>query len=350
MKQGHESHVITPCPPTPTVIQGTRIYPLKRRLGLAGPRKYLNYLSQITQVRSYIRAIKPDLLNVLFLTDYGFYGAMACFHPFVITPWGTDVLRHPSQKKFWLLSNTYSLHKSDLIFCNSRPMHQALVDKLKVSEKKIKDITWNGVDRAIFNTLNANNLRQNLKLNGKRVLFSNRNLEPLYNIDRILEMFAVFRKKVNESVLMIAGDGSQRDKLARLCEKLKLGSAVVFLGRISPKMMNDYFNLADIYITVPQSDSCSGSLLEAFACEKTVVASDIPANTAWIENRRNGWLVNPENKAKFADVCLNAINQPLPKTEIKNNLEIIEKQADYATNMHRVENELSRLVGSRSAY
>ena len=100
VKQGHESHVITPCPPTPIVIQGTRAYPLKRRLGLKGIHKYIDYLFQIIQVRSYIKDIKPDLFNVLFLTDYGFYGALTRFHPYVITPWGSDILRHPFQKKF----------------------------------------------------------------------------------------------------------------------------------------------------------------------------------------------------------------------------------------------------------
>jgi glycosyltransferase involved in cell wall biosynthesis len=346
VNRGYESHVITPCPLTPKDIQGTHLYPLKRKIGAKGLKKYLDYLSQIFQIRFYIRNIKPDLLNVLFLTDYGFFGALCRFHPYVVTPWGSDILRHPYQKKFWLISNKFSLKSSDLIFCNSKPMHQVLVGKLEVPEEKIKDITWNGVDRTIFNSHNCDYLRDKHKLKNKVILFSNRNLEPIYNIDRILRMFADLNRILRESVLLVAGDGSQREVLLKLCVKLQLNKSVIFLGRLSPYLMSDYLNIADIYITVPQSDSCSGSLLEAFACEKIVIASDIPANKVWIENSRNGWLVNPENKEEFTSVCLHAIKQPLKDKEIKNNLRVIKKQADYYTNMLRVEKEFSRLIDS----
>jgi glycosyltransferase involved in cell wall biosynthesis len=343
-RRGHEVHVITISPPRPLEIEGVILHPIQRRVKAKGISKIFNYIKVTFQTYIHIKSIKPDILNVLFLTDYGFYGALSRFHPYVVTPWGSDILRHPFQKKFWLFSNKFSLKSSDLILCNSFPMHQVLVEKLEVSEKKIIDITWNGVDRTIFNSHNCDSLREKLKLKNKVVLFSNRNLESLYNIECILRMFADFNRQVRESALLIAGDGTQREVLLKLCELLKLKESVIFLGRISPYLMSDYFNIADIYITVPQSDSCSGSLLEAFACEKTVIASDIPANKVWIENSRNGWLVKPENKEKFTNTCLNAIKHPLQDKEIKNNLRVIKNQADYNTNMLRVEKEFSRLV------
>ena len=223
-------------------------------------------------------------------------------------------------------------------------MHQVLVEKLSVSEKKIIDITWNGIDLTVFHPCDCDNLREELGLQNKVILFSNRSLEPLYNIGCILKMFADFKKQVPESILLVAGDGSQKDQLINLAETLEVSSAVWFLGHLSPQRMNEHLNLADLFITIPQSDSCSGSLLEAFACQKTVIASDISANRAWIENGRNGWLVNPENVKAFTDVCLNAVRHPLDTEEFQNNLETIKAQADYYKNMMSVENQFFNLA------
>jgi len=346
IEQGHDVHVLTPNPPPPVPIEGATLYSLKRQLGKKSLPKLCNYLSLVKQSYTYIRSIKPDILNVLFLTDYGFWGALSGFHPFVITPWGSDVLRHPFQKRFWYYINFYALKKCDLIISNSKPMHAVLVNKMKVPEDKISDIILTGVDFGEFYSEKHTGLKQKLGIEEEIIIFSNRNLESIYNIDCIIHMFALFRKTKPNSQLIIAGDGSQRDVLKDLSNRLNLGSSIAFEGKISANAIRDYLNLSDLFVTVPQSDSCATSLMEAFACKSTLVASDIDGNKAWINNGVNGWLINPKDYKRFSQICLKALNEPIADENIEANFRRVQNVADQHVNMHKIEMEYYKLANS----
>ena len=161
-------------------------------------------------------------------------------------------------------------------------------------------------------------------------------------------MFAKLKKKIPDSVLIIAGEGSQRQKLVYQCRSLNLDSSVIFLGKISPEQMNEYLNIADIFITIPDSDSCPSSMLEAFACKKGVIASDIPANRSWIINGENGWLINPRSKEQFLEACYDVLRHPIKKKSLNRNYELVKKKAAYFQNMINIENEYLRLDKERT--
>lgn len=345
--RGHEVHVIAPYPPYPIKIEGATLYWLKRKLGVKGINKVINYLRLIIRSYLHIKTIRPDLLNVLFLTDYGFFGALSRFHPFVTIPWGSDVLRHPFQKKFWHFINSYALKKSDLVICNSKPMYQTLVKKIGVPENKIMNIIWSGVDFNLFHYEDTVVMKKRLGLENKIVLFSSRYFEAIYNIDCIILMFAEFKREIPNSQLMIAGEGSLKKSLINLCEKLNFESEVTFLGKIPSSKYRNYLNVSDLYLTVPASDSCASSLLEAFACKRIIVASDIEANRAWIKNGENGWLVNPKDPKLFSQTCVRAINKPISRSAIEKNFEIVKNKADHYSNMMMIEKKFYQITTTK---
>ena len=51
----------------------------------------------------------PDVFHAHFLVEHGFYGALAGFHPYVVTAWGSDVLVEPQRDRISRLIATWTL-------------------------------------------------------------------------------------------------------------------------------------------------------------------------------------------------------------------------------------------------
>ena len=83
--------------------------------------------------------------------------------------------------------------------------------------------------------------------------------------------------------LELLGGGPDEAALRRQAAHLGLGDAVRFTGRVGDAAMVAAIQAARVSVTVPTSDATSVSLLESLACGLPVVATDLPANRAWVD-------------------------------------------------------------------
>jgi glycosyltransferase involved in cell wall biosynthesis len=143
-------------------------------------------------------------------------------------------------------------------------------------------------------------------------VISDRALEPLYNVDTIIRAFATVRAEVPEARLVIANDGSQRRRLESLARELGLQEAVTFAGHLSPEALRDALAAAQVYVSVPDSDSLALSTMEAMAVGALPVVSDLPSQT-WIEDGENGLRVPPHD----IDALASALKRALIEHELR---------------------------------
>jgi len=94
--------------------------------------------------------------------------------------------------------------------------------------------------------------------------------------------------------LYIAGDGPQRVYLTR-----QGGSQVVFLGNISQSELLQRIKAADVFILNTFYEGFSHQLLEAMSAGTPVVSTDVGGNPELIENGKDGYLVEYNNKEQF---------------------------------------------------
>lgn len=143
-----------------------------------------------------------------------------------------------------------------------------------------------------------------------RPLFlSNRNLEPLYNVQCTIRAFARVQQQVPEARLVVAGDGSERDQLAALVQQLG-ARHVSFVGRVRPEEMGALYDAADIYLNSPNIDNMPGSIVEAFACGIPVVSTDAGGIPYVVAHEENGLLVPCNDDAAMAAACLRLLEEP----------------------------------------
>jgi glycosyltransferase involved in cell wall biosynthesis len=105
-------------------------------------------------------------------------------------------------------------------------------------------------------------------------------IAPNKGQDVLLLAFKAVKEKHPDCRLYLVGGvlGGQKDyynKLRRLAETLNLGD-VVFTGYVSDEDLVRYYSLADIYVQPSVGEEGWGmGIVEAFACGKPVVCSDI---------------------------------------------------------------------------
>jgi glycosyltransferase involved in cell wall biosynthesis len=102
----------------------------------------------------------------------------------------------------------------------------------------------------------------------------------------------------------IMGDGPQRAQLEARVAELELSRRVRFSGSVPD--VADRLRRADVFVRPSTSEGMSLALLEAMATGLCVVASDIPANAALVDDGRTGLLV-PTGNAQSLATALRAV-------------------------------------------
>jgi glycosyltransferase involved in cell wall biosynthesis len=98
-----------------------------------------------------------------------------------------------------------------------------------------------------------------------------------------------------------------------------------------------YYRSADLYISASHSDGTSISLLEAMACGRPVLVSDIPGNRAWVEPGVQGWWFLDGNLRSLADAFSEAYNQRQRLSEMGQAARrLAEEHADWPKNFNKL--------------
>lgn len=241
------------------------------------------FLMKGSAIRSVLNTIKPDVLHALYATSYGLAGALTGFHPYVVTPLGTDVLISPKQSFIYRFVLRYVFRKADLVTSMAPHMTEAML-QLGLLKEKLSDVVL-GINTEVFNR-NEQQLPKDVF-----VISSIRNLEPVYNIPHFLRAIALVKSSITNLKVNVVGQGSLKDELMSLCRELQIEDVVQFHGKIPQSEIVKLLNRSHIAVTVSLSDGNALSLLESMACGVYPIASDIPANRQWLKEGLNGSLV-----------------------------------------------------------
>lgn len=133
----------------------------------------------------------------------------------------------------------------------------------------------------------------------KTILYVGR-LENRKGVKYLLQAFAELSKKRPDVSLLIAGDGTDREKLESLARELKLKN-VKFAGFISDEQKLEYLQTADLFCAPsPYGESFGIVLLEAMATGLVTVAGNNPGYRSVLTGLGSLSLVDPKETGEFA--------------------------------------------------
>ena len=97
-------------------------------------------------------------------------------------------------------------------------------------------------------------------------------------------------------ILKIVGDGEYLPILKQLVNELNISKQVLFPGLMNENELVTFLNELDIYVHASLGETMSTSIMQAMACKKAIIASDVPGINNMITNNVNGLLSEVKNK------------------------------------------------------
>ena len=278
----------------------------------------------IVQVRRVIRVFKPDILIGYRTTSYGFIGAFSGFYPLVIAAQGESDVWPPGHWSNFFTSKMarMAIKRAALIHAWGAHMARSLFT-LGADQSKVL-ISHRGI--------RIDNFRYHkpFQENSRATFICTRSLFPEYHHDLILNTLKALEDHFVdiEFLLVIVGNGNLKNALVEYAKQINIHSEIIWTGRIPPERISDWLGKSDVYISLPDTEGVSSSLLEAMASGCYPIVTDLPANREWIKDSLNGRLVSLD-KDCIVEVCKEVIqNRFNLNAEMEENRRVIERLAD----------------------
>lgn len=158
----------------------------------------------------------------------------------------------------------------------------------------------NGLDQNIIdcvpNRQEIERLKSELKIKGKKVLISVNRLAIWKRIDRIIYALDKLKNdyRMEDVVLLIIGDGAERENLENLVNSYEISDSVIFVGAVSHQNIGNYFSLADIFLITNDVSNLGNPLLEALYFGCPIVTLKDGSVDAILRDGENAILVPPQ--------------------------------------------------------
>ena len=218
-----------------------------------------------------------------------------------VTAHGSDMFELYKNQPLMRSTVRNVLKDADGVFAVSNALRHEIIATGVVGIADKTKLSWNSVDIDKFSNKNVDSFKKEFKLEDKPIVLFVGNLIKRKNVDSLLEA-----KKIAHSdyYLVVVGDGPLYKKLTKKVEDDNIHD-VIFTGA-----RDDVENIipsCDVLILPSFSESFGLVLIEALACGKPVIGSDVGGITEII-NDDVGLLVNPKKVSSIAKAIDNIIN------------------------------------------
>jgi L-malate glycosyltransferase len=199
---------------------------------------------------------------------------------------------HLKTKQDWLWLSVAMLLSRKIVFL-SEAYRSEIKKKLFFLYRKSKvTVIPNGINLQQFKRVSGDT---NIPI----IIGMQSRIVPIKDHATLLKAFAaiitdpVFEQQ--KIILRIAGDGEYRAAMEVLVKELGIDDKVFFLGMITETDLVDFLQRVDIYVHASFGETMSTAIMQAMACAKPIIASDVPGINNMIINGQTGILVPVKN-------------------------------------------------------
>lgn len=287
--------------PDPTVHSTTEVASVRLRTsGNHDPRLFI-------QLITLMRRVKPDIVTTWVLQMDVLAGVASTM---LSIPW---VLREPSSAKAWPRNfknglRTFVGRRAAAVVSNSRggdhywseriPPQSRFVIPNALPLQQIRDAKAASIDHL------------DIPSSAPIVLYAGRLCDKEKNMINMITAFSALPNAFG-AVLLICGEGADRNAMEDHVRKVKCGHRIFFLGHVSD--IWSWMKRATLVVNVSYLEGQPNAVLEAMACGCPLVVSDIPAHRE-ILDESSAILVDPTD-ASMIGSALATVLQNRPNAE-----------------------------------
>jgi phosphatidylinositol alpha-mannosyltransferase len=158
--------------------------------------------------------------------------------------------------------------------------------------------------------------------------FMGRFEEPRKGLQVLIDSLAIVARFVPDVKYLIAGPGDSDEFVKNLNPQLQ--NRITFLGRLSDRQKESFLKSVEIYVAPNTGGESFGIILtEALSAGTAVVASDIPAFKAVLENGQVGALFRNEDSSDLAKVIVALLRDDARREKLATNGKLSAQKYDW---------------------
>ena len=223
------------------------------------------------------------------------------------------------------------------------PIVEKLTARIAVSElarSTLKDhfetdavVIPNGIDGNKY--VNA---KRSAEYSGENTIgFIGRFEEPRKGLQVLLDSLPIVTRFIPDVKYLIAGPGESKDYIKNIDPQLR--NRIKFLGFLTDEMKESFLKSVKIYVAPNTGGESFGIILtEALSAGTAVVASDIPAFKAVLENGDAGTLFTNENSEELAKVLVTLLRDGEKREKLSENGKLSAQKYDWQVVAEQIEN------------
>lgn len=119
-------------------------------------------------------------------------------------------------------------------------------------------------------------------------------LTPWKNVDRLINITGLLRRKFPDIACLVVGNGPSLGALKEQVARMDLSDNILFPGYVGPGEVFSYYDVADLFVILEQNISFGLCLVEANSSGVPAMAFKAGGPLDIIEDGKNGFLIPPD--------------------------------------------------------
>ena len=295
---GDEVHIVAPY--TTEDYPDKNVHVHRFKIPHLGYRNIIGYTLIILKAWGELKKIKD--IDIIHLPEYHSSAILSLLVrdiPIVVTPPGNIYERIQHGNPYdWVTTQVYkvaakiSARRCRHIIAISNDMKKWW--EFTGAESSKITVIPNGIDTSFFKPYSNAREHLNLDVNSKIILYAGR-LSHEKGLKYLLDAVKNIKKEFKDLQLYIVGEDPEEENLKEYARKLKIDNVVKFRGWISKRELVYFYSAADVVVVPSLSEPFGRVPIEAMACGKPVVGSNVGGIPDYLNDGVTGFLTEPKN-------------------------------------------------------
>ncbi len=264
--------------------------------------------------------LQPGILHSHYMTFHGWAAALASYPCTVATVWGSDLLLEARRDEYIRRMTGFALRAAALTTADSPDLVDEVVELNKCPDRV--EFVLFGIDTDLFRPeLDVSDFAG--RIIGRRyrggdktpVIMSPRQFKPEANVHVIIEAIPRVLAAWPDALFILKSyltrgthfDDYENTLRVRVKE-LGIEQNVLFVSDMPYESMPYLYNISDITLSLRDTDGAACSVWESMSCGTPVITGKIPSMVDFIEDGRNGFLIDHQDSGQLASVIIRLLH------------------------------------------
>jgi len=298
-----------------------------------------SYVSQASRAASEAREFSPDLVHVHYAGGFGLWGVRTGIQPMVVSAWGSDLIGY---KPRWLF-------RSLLRFVLKRATHITATGQfLKDNTCRICHPASHKISVIPFGVEVPDGIVP--PPSGPLKICYLKGHQMKYGPDILLKAMCEVKKAVPEVVLSMAGEGELTEQLKQMVSSLGLEDNVNFVGFVQHERVHSFLKEHHMMVMPSLMEAFGVAALEASACGRPVIASNVGGVPEVVKDGITGILVPPNDPHQLAEAIIRLVQDAEVREKMgKAGYEFVKERYSWERSLDMMSDLYERLIYEKSS-